>query len=142
MHANVVIAIGPDESIPAILSHIHQAGLGHNAFLVRPRRTSIQHQLQRSGIPTAQMPDRVDGADAALVIHAAARSQMAADIARQYGASATWIVSRVGSWDLVDDDVVMPAQMSTQPAESPAALTTPGRAPVLDPIAPDESVET
>ena len=62
MHANVVIALGSDATLPDILSRIHGAGLGHNAYVLRPRRTSIQQQLTRSGIPTAQMPARVDEA--------------------------------------------------------------------------------
>lgn len=117
MHANVVIALGSDETLPDILSEIHGAGLGHNAYVLRPRRTSIQRQLGRSGIPTAQMPARVDEADAALVVHAAGRAQLAADITRQKGASATWIVAPNGSWTLVDDDLATP---ETQSAATPA----------------------
>ena len=45
MHANVVIALGSEETLPHILATIHGAGLGHNAFVLRPRRTSIQRQL-------------------------------------------------------------------------------------------------
>jgi hypothetical protein len=120
MHANVVIAIGPDESLPAILSRIHQAGLGHNAFLVRPRRSSIQHQLQRSGIPTENMPARINDAPAALVINAAARARLAADITRSNGASASWIVAPDGSWNLVDDDLVRTAPAAF-PQETPSA---------------------
>lgn len=105
MHANVVIALGSEATLPDILSRIHGAGLGHNAYVLRPRRTSIQQQLTRSGIPTAQMPARVDEAEAALVVHAAARAGLAADITRQHGASATWIVTPNGTWNLVDDDL-------------------------------------
>lgn len=128
MHANVVIAIGSDQTLPAILTHIHSAGLGHNAYLLRPRRTSIERQLSRSGIPTAQMPPRIDEADAALVVHAAARAALAADITRQHGASATWIVSPSGTWTLVDDDVA---------AEMPAAL--PNASFSVIPTVPPES---
>lgn len=106
MYANVVIAIGSDDTLPAILAHIHQAGLGDNALLLRPRRTSIQRQLERANIPTAHMPSRVDEAEAALLVHAAARSGIAADITRRHGASATWIVAPDGTWDLIDDDII------------------------------------
>lgn len=128
MHANVVIALGSEETLPGILATIHGAGLGHNAFVLRPRRTSIQRQLLRSGIPTAQMPERVDEAEAALVVHAAGRAHLAADITRQHGASATWIVAPSGAWTLVDDDVA---------AETPATTTVPVSAidPVPAPIA-------
>ncbi len=126
MHANVVIALGSDDTLPTILTHIHGAGLGHNAYVLRPRRTSIQHQLTRSGIPTAQMPRRIDEADAALVVHAAGRAGLAADITRQHGASATWIVAPTGTWTLVDDDVApepsapMPdASLTSRPSVPP-----------------------
>lgn len=126
MHANVVIAIGSDETLPDILSEIHAAGLGHNAFVLRPRRTSIQRQLTRSGIPTTHMPPRVDEAEAALVVHAAGRSKLAADITRQQGASATWIVAPTGSWDLVDDDIAAstPARTETGARPAPAPIPT------------------
>lgn len=112
MHANVVIALASEDTLPAILTHIHNAGFGSNALVLRPRRTSIQRQLDRHGIPTGNMPARVDAAEAALMIHAAGRSQIAADITRQHGASATWVVEPDGFWDLVDDDVVTPFRPS------------------------------
>lgn len=131
MHANVVIALGSEDTLPAILSHIHQAGFGQNAFVLRPRRTSIQRQLDRIGIPTAQMPARVDTAGAALVIHAAARAGTAADLTRLHGASATWIVAPSGTWQLIDDDIV-PARSGATPS---AAIV-----PVVDFAAiPDET---
>ena len=137
MHANVVIALGSEETLPGILAEIHGAGLGHNAYVLRPRRTSIQRQLTRSGIPTAQMPPRVDEADAALVVHAAARAQLAADITRQRGASATWIVVPNGAWNLVDDDLavadIAPAAASSQatsiPVPPPDTAATPDETP-------------
>lgn len=135
MHANVVIALGSDETLPAILSHIHGAGLGHNAYVLRPRRTSIQRQLVRSGIPTARMPARIDEADAALVVHAAARAGLAADISRQHGASATWIVTPAGTWTLVDDDYAP----EPQPAMPNASLTAPPAAPEPERSASDEA---
>lgn len=135
MHANVVIALGSDETLPTILTHIHGAGLGHNAYVLRPRRTSIQRQLTRSGIPTAQMPARIDEAGAALVVHAAARAGLAADITRQHGASATWIVSPSGAWTLVDDDFV-PEAPATMPN---ASLSTIPATPLPEGTTSDEA---
>lgn len=136
MHANVVIALGSDETLPDILSEIHGAGLGHNAYVLRPRRTSIERQLGRSGIPTAQMPARVDEAEAALVVHAAGRAQLAADITRQRGASATWIVAPNGSWTLVDDDIaVVDTTVVPSPTTAPPVTLPPADAPA----APDET---
>jgi hypothetical protein len=129
MHANVVIALGSENTLPAILSHIHQAGFGQNAFVLRPRRSSIQRQLDRLGIPTGRMPGRVDAAEAALVIHAAARAASAADITRQHGASATWIVAPNGTWNLVDDDVA-PARHDVIP--SPVIVPSSGIVAVPD----------
>lgn len=118
MHANVVIALGSEETLPGILARIHGSGLGHNAYVHKPRRSTIQHQLMRSGIPTAQMPPRVDDAEAALVIHAAARAGLAADITRLHGASATWIVSPSGAWTLLDDDIAVNQGDVAEPAVS------------------------
>jgi hypothetical protein len=136
MHANVVIAIGSDETLPDILAEIHGAGLGHNAYVLRPRRTSIQRQLTRSGIPTTQMPPRVEQAEAALVVHAAARAQLAADITRQKGASATWIVAPNGAWNLVEDDLAI-HQTSPITAQSPVAPITAALSP--QDATPDET---
>lgn len=125
MHASVVVALGSEETLPGILSHIHQAGFGANALVIRPRRTSIQRQLERHGIPTARMPERVDEADAALLIHAAGRVTSAANLTRQGGASATWIVGPNGAWDLVDDDVIASAPQTVAGSTIiPAAATT------------------
>jgi hypothetical protein len=140
MHANVVIALGSEESLPGILARIHGAGLGHNAFVLKPRRSSIQRQLTRSGIPTAQMPARVEDAEAALVIHAAARAGLAADITRQHGASATWIVSPAGAWTLVDDDVAVETTDTSTPSVSPNRDAIP--APAQTASAPTASDET
>lgn len=137
MHANVVIALGSDQTLPDILADIHGAGLGHNAYVLRPRRTSIQRQLTRSGIPTTQMPARVDEADAALVIHAAGRSRLAADITHQRGASATWIVAPNGSWNLVDDDIAAPKAVAV--AQDAPAATTVTPSPVAPETTPDET---
>lgn len=139
MHANVVIALGTEETLPNILATIHGAGLGHNAFVLRPRRTSIQRQLLRSGIPTAQMPDRVDEAEAALVVHAAARAHLAADITRQHGASATWIVSPSGAWNLVDDDVAVEAPVAFTPVETDVVPSPETLATTIDAATTDET---
>jgi hypothetical protein len=122
MLSNVVVALGSEDTLPGILTQVHQAGLGANALVLRPRRTSIQRQLERHGIPTGQMPARVDSAEIALVIYAAGRAQIAADITRQHGASATWIVGPSATWDLVDDDIVTQSspKLST-PVVLPAA---------------------
>lgn len=136
MHANVVVALGSEETLPDILTHIHGAGLGHNAYVLRPRRTSIQRQLTRSGIPTAQMPSRVDEADAALVVHAAARAGLAADISRQHGASATWIVTPNGTWSLIDDDL---AVADITHAVSPAPIAPASIPPSDATVTPDET---
>jgi hypothetical protein len=124
MHADVVIAIGPEDTLPAILTQIHNAGFGANAMVLRPRRTSIERQLQRMDIPTGKMPERVGAADAALVIHAASRSGIAANLTHRHGASATWVVSPNGSWNLLDDDLV------PEPVSRPK--TTPGTIPLTD----------
>jgi hypothetical protein len=135
MHANVVIALGPEDILPAILSHIHEQGYGSNALVLRPRRTSIRQQLVRSGIPTAHMPARIDDANAILMIHAAGRSSLVADMTRRHGAPATWIVSPNGEWNLIDDDI---AAQPSRPA--PASIPTPAIMPGIDPVpAPDES---
>lgn len=133
MHAHIVVAIGSDETLPEILANIHGAGLGHNAYVLRPRRTSIQRQLVRSGIPTTQMPARVDEAEAALVVHAAGRARLAADITRQHGASATWIVAPAGTWTLVDDDVAPGMVADTSPATQAPATTVPVDMPAAQP---------
>lgn len=123
MHADVVIAIGPEDTLPAILTQIHNAGFGANAMVLRPRRTSIERQLQRMNIPTGQMPERVGSADAALVIHAASRSTIAADLTHRHGASATWVVSPNGTWNLLDDDVVK--EPVSRPETTPATMPVP-----------------
>lgn len=134
MHADVVIAIGPEDTLPAILTQIHNAGFGANAMVLRPRRTSIERQLQRMNIPTGQMPERVGAADAALVIHAASRSGIAADLTHRHGASATWIVSPNGAWTLLDDDVV--TEPASRPAPAPVTMPVPHGA---DDAVPDGS---
>ncbi len=107
MMSDSVVAIVSDDALPTILSHIHRAGLGHNARVLRPRSTTLTAQLTRAGVPTGQAPERVDDAPALLLVMAAARSPKAADIAVQHGASATWIIKRSGEWTIVDDHVVV-----------------------------------
>ena len=73
------------------------------------------------------VPARVDEAEAALVVHAAARAGLAADLTRQHGASATWIVTPNGTWNLIDDDLAA-AQIThptPQPQTAAAAMPQP-----------------
>lgn len=123
MLSDSVVAIVPDDALSTILTHIHRAGLGHNARVLRPRATSLTMQLTRAGIPTGQAPERVDDAQALLLVMAAARSPMAADITIQHGASATWIVNRSGIWSIVDDHVV--ADHTTPAADTPRQAVAP-----------------
>lgn len=106
MVSQTVIAIIPEEHLSDILTHIHRAGLGHNARVLRPRRGPLKDQLRRAGVPVEQAPRRLDAAGCILMIMAAARSPMAANLVLQQGASATWTVSTSGIWSLVDDHVV------------------------------------
>jgi hypothetical protein len=106
MVSDAIVAIVPDDVMPAILTLVHRAGLGHNARVIRPKRAPIREQLRRAGVPTASIPARIDDASAVLMIMAAARSPVAAELAHQNGASATWVVTAAGSWNLVDDHVV------------------------------------
>jgi hypothetical protein len=82
------------------------------------------------------MPPRVEQAEAALVVHAAARAQLAADITRQKGASATWIVAPNGAWNLVEDDLAI-HQTSPITAQSPVAPVTAALSP--QDATPDET---
>jgi hypothetical protein len=106
MVSDAIVAIVPDDVMPDILTLVHRAGLGHNARVIRPRRAPIREQLRRAGVPTSSFPERIDEASAVLMIMAAARSPVAADLAHQNGASATWIVTAAGSWNLIDDHLV------------------------------------
>ena len=47
MVSQAVIAITPEEQLSEILAHIHSAGLGHNARVLRPRRGPLREQLRR-----------------------------------------------------------------------------------------------
>lgn len=133
MMSDCVVAIVPDDVLPTILSHIHGTGLGHTARVLRPRNTALRDQLIRAGVPTEQAPERIDDAPALLMIMAAARSPRAADIAIQHGASAAWIVSRAGSWSMVDDHLV-----ADHTAQTPVSHQTPTpMAGDMDPEASD-----
>lgn len=109
MVSDSVIAIVPENALPAILAHVHRSGLGHTARVLRPKASSLREQLRRAGVPVEAAPDRLDEASTLLFVMAAARSLMAANLALTNGASATWIVSRSGEWRMVDDHVVRPA---------------------------------
>lgn len=106
MIPDTIVAIVPDESLPQLLSQVHRYGLGHTARVLRPLRSPLQHQLRRAGVPVERAPARLEDAECVLVIMAASRNRIAADLALRHGASATWIVSRDGSWDLIDDHIL------------------------------------
>jgi hypothetical protein len=128
MVSDAIVAIVPDDVMPNILTLVHRAGLGHNARVIRPRRAPIREQLRRAGVPTSSYPERIDDASAVLMIMAAARSPVAADLAHQNGASATWIVTASGSWNLIDDHLV------DEPAADQGELVT-NITPTLVPVA-------
>lgn len=131
MVADAIVAIVADEVLPSILTLVHRSGLGHTARVIRPARSPIREQLRRTGVPISAMPERIDDAPAVLMIMAAARSPFAADLAHQNGASATWIVTTKGVWNLIDDHLV-------ETPEEPATVEAPA-APVI-PATPDVSV--
>lgn len=106
MVSDTVVAIIPEEVLSDVLTQVHRSGLGNNARVLRPKRSSLRDQLRRANIPVEGAPDRIDDAACVLMIMAAARSGMASDLMLQHGASATWLVTRNGSWTLVDDRVV------------------------------------
>ena len=136
MVSDTVVAIVPEETLPNLLTQIHRSGLGQNARVLRPRRSPIGEQLRRAGIPLEQAPERIDAAGCVLMIMAAARSPVAAELTLHHGASATWIVTRAGSWDLVDDRVVTngPSQPETHRITPPAAALIEGSPDANDPI--------
>jgi len=124
MVADAIVAIVADDVLPTILTVVHRAGLGHTERVIRPKRSPIREQLRRAGVPTASMPERIDDASAVLMVMAAARSPVAADLALQNGASATWIVTTSGAWNLVDDHLVEPPDEPST-VEAPAAPAMP-----------------
>lgn len=122
MVSDTVVAIVPENVLPALLSQIHRAGLGQTARVLRPHRHPVQDQLERAGVSTRNMPHRVNDADAVLMVMAAARSPIAANLALQSGASAIWIISRSGAWTFVDDHaVVEPAPKTVATPQAPLA---------------------
>jgi hypothetical protein len=132
MVSDAAIAIVPDDALPVVLSHLHRAGLGHTARVLRPKRVPMRQQLARAGVPTDDAPDRLDDATAVLYVNAAVRSPMAANLALLHGASASWVVTRAGAWTLIDDHLVTPS--GTQ-APGPASLPS-------APIAGDDATDT
>lgn len=122
MHAQAVIAITPEDHLSDILAHIHRAGLGHNARVLRPRRGPLREQLRRAGVPIEQAPRRLEDAGCVLLITAAARSPQAANLTLRHGASATWTVSTSGIWNLVDDHLVTSTDQTPSRSTMPAGL--------------------
>ena len=134
MVSDAMVAIVSEETLPDILPVVHRSGLGHTARVLKPKKLSIREQLRRAGVPTMDLPERIDGATAVLLIMAAVRSPFAADLALQHGASATWIVTTAGAWILVDDHLIEEQRAPEVPAELPGV-------PMV-PLDRDESVRT
>ena len=129
MVSDTVVAIIPEDVLSDVLTQVHRSGLGNNARVLRPKRSSVRDQLRRANIPVDAAPERIDDAACVLMIMAAARSGMASDLMLQHGASAIWIVTRNGHWTLVDDKVVtdtvagLPDASQTVPVDLLAAET-------------------
>jgi len=123
MVSDTVVAIVPEHVLPDILTQVHRDGYGHNARVLRPRRSPLREQLRRAGVPVEQAPARLDDAECLLMVMAAARSPKAADLMLQHGASATWIVARTGDWSLIDDRVIIqPATVDPEPVATPPLI--------------------
>ncbi|HEV2072448.1 MAG TPA: hypothetical protein VGR29_02290 [Thermomicrobiales bacterium] len=124
MIPDTVVAIVSEESLPDLLTQVHRSGFGQNARVLRPRRSPLREQLRRAGISIEQAPERLDAAACLLTILAAGRSPAAADLALHHGASATWIVTRSGAWNLVDDRILPDAtgQKGGQAIPAPVAV--------------------
>lgn len=103
MLAEVVVAPIDEEQLTEVLPVIHRARLGNNARIVRAARANVAAQLRRAGIPTANAPARVLASACLLVVHAAARSELAASIALRHGARSAWIVSPNGFWHAYEE---------------------------------------
>lgn len=130
-----VIATATEESLSSILAAIHGAGLGATARVIRPRRLPIATQLERAGIPLRDMPPRVAEAHIVLLVHAAGRSRIAADLARQHEAGGIWIIDSAGAWNLSDDGIVA-SIAHIDPTGRPAARSNDA---ILEPTtSPDE----
>jgi len=119
MIADVVVAPIVEEHLTDVLPMIHRARLGNNARIMRATRANLAAQLRRAGVPTTNAPDRVLGSDCLLVVHAAARSQLAASIALRHGAHSAWIVTPNGLWRGYDEGVA-----TTTPSVPAVAPTT------------------
>lgn len=136
MVSDAMVAIVSDEALPDILPVVHRSGLGHTARVLKPKKLTVREQLRRAGVPTMDLPERIEGAPAVLLIMAAARSPFAADLALQHGASATWVVTTTGAWNLVDDHLVQEQRAPQGPAEMPAAAVVPHHQDDSIPAAP------
>lgn len=103
MLTDAVVAIVNDDRLPDILPIVHRNGLGHLARVIRRERGDLRTQLRRAGIPVEQAPEALDEARCILLVTAAARSQMTAELLLRHNATATWIVTRQGFWRDIDD---------------------------------------
>ncbi len=123
MLAEVVVAVVDDSKLSSVLSAVHGAGLGHVARGIRSQRGDVREQLRRTGIPVEQSPEHLHGVERLLVINAAARSRMTADLLLQHGAIAVWIVSPAGFWREIDDRAeAMLADSHLAPAHSTSSI--------------------
>ena len=125
MLAEVVVAVVDDAKLSSVLSAIHGAGLGHVARGIRSQRGDVREQLRRTGIPVEQSPEQLQDVERLLVINAAARSSMTADLLLQHGAIAVWIVSPAGFWREIDDR----AEAMLADAQLSPVLSAPGIKP-------------
>ncbi|MGC4104776.1 MAG: hypothetical protein QM753_00285 [Thermomicrobiales bacterium] len=103
MLADAVVAIVDDDRLPAILAVIHRNGLGHIARVMKRERGDFRAQLRRASIPVEQAPDTLDDAGRILLVTAAARSQMTADLLLRNHAIAAWVITKQGFWRDIDD---------------------------------------
>ena len=124
MLADVVVAVVDDDKLSTILPSIHSAGLGHVTLALGANRGDIREQLRRAGIPIVQSPDALSGATRVLLVKAAARSAMTADLLLQHGAIAVWIVTKSGFWSEVDDRAEIVAADVDLLAKPAAAVST------------------
>ena len=136
MVSDTVVAIVPEEALPELLSQIHRSGLGQNARVLRSHRSPVSEQLRRAGVPIEQAPERIEAADCVLMITAAARSPVAAALTLRHGASATWVISRDGVWNIVDDHVVTdrPSPSATHVIPFPSGVFLEDPSDATDPI--------
>ena len=121
MLAEVVVAPIDEERLVEVLPVIHRARLGNNARIMRAARANLAAQLRRAGVPAVNAPERVLESACLLVVHAAARSQLAASIALRPGARSAWIVSPSGVWRAFDEGAA-PATPVSRPAADDAPV--------------------